>query len=66
LSAFITTKPGAMGMGLSIRRSIIEGHGGRLWATPDTPYGAIFRFALAVNGSRLPGDTAPGSRRRFS
>jgi signal transduction histidine kinase len=44
--AFYTTKPNGMGMGLSICRSIIEAHGGRVWATPSLPQGAAFHFTL--------------------
>jgi PAS domain S-box-containing protein len=43
---FYSTKPGGMGMGLSICRSIIEAHGGRMWATPNLPHGAVFQFTV--------------------
>ena len=48
---FYTTKPGGLGMGLSICRSIIEGHGGRLWVTPNLPQGAIFQFTVPGSAS---------------
>lgn len=44
--AFYTTKSSGLGMGLSICRSIIEAHGGRLWATGHTPQGAFFQFTI--------------------
>ena len=43
---FFTSKPGGMGMGLSISTSIVEAHGGRLWATPVRPFGTAFHFTL--------------------
>jgi PAS domain S-box-containing protein len=45
-NAFFTTKADGLGLGLSICRSIIDAHGGRLWATPAVPQGAVFQFTL--------------------
>jgi signal transduction histidine kinase len=55
-NAFFTTKEYGTGMGLRISRTIIEAHGGRLWATDNHPRGASFHFTLAVS----PGAGSPG------
>jgi C4-dicarboxylate-specific signal transduction histidine kinase len=47
--AFHTTKSNGLGLGLSICRSIIEGRGGRLWASANSPRGAVFQFTLPAS-----------------
>jgi signal transduction histidine kinase len=51
--AFYTTKPQGLGMGLAISRSIIEAHGGRLWAAANVPRGAVFQFTLPIREERM-------------
>jgi PAS domain S-box-containing protein len=61
--AFYTTKAGGLGIGLSICRSIIKAHGGRLWASESLPHGAIFQFtvpAVTTLDHALHGGVAAG------
>jgi C4-dicarboxylate-specific signal transduction histidine kinase len=57
--AFYSTKSSGVGMGLSICRSIIDAHGGRLWADMNAPCGAVFRFTLPGEGQRLTNSFRP-------
>jgi signal transduction histidine kinase len=51
--AFYTTKSSGVGMGLAICRSIIDAHGGRLWAEANEPRGAVFQFTLPSAANEL-------------
>jgi PAS domain S-box-containing protein len=63
--AFFSTKPQGLGMGLSISRSIIESHGGRLWVTSKPPDGAIFEFIVPASNLRgIQGDRLRPGRSR--
>jgi signal transduction histidine kinase len=62
--AFYTTKPGGLGLGLSICNSIIQAHGGRLWASSAGPGGATLQFTLPAHpeSARTSETRASGSR----
>ena len=55
---FYTTKPDGMGMGLSVCRSIVEAHGGQMWATSCEPRGALFQLRSPLTESRSVIDVA--------
>jgi PAS domain S-box-containing protein len=59
---FVTTKADGLGMGLSICRSIIEAHGGRLWVSPREPHGTTLRFTVPTDNGRDAARAGPRHR----
>jgi signal transduction histidine kinase len=59
--AFYTSKPGGLGMGLSICHSIIAAHGGCLSAAKAEPWGAIFQFSIPIKGKNSDADVHGGN-----
>ena len=60
--AFYTTKHGGMGIGLSVSRSIVERHHGRLWVEPNDGPGATFGFSIPCNPERVAAEQATDAR----
>ena len=59
---FVSTKPGGMGVGLSICRTIVEAHSGRIWAEPNPGGGTVFRFTLPAAPPLKAGARHPQAR----
>ena len=64
--AFYTTKSSGLGMGLSICRSIVDAHGGRLWATPNEPHGAVFYMMLPIMEKSLENPSHPAPAKKVN
>jgi len=61
--AFYTTKSSGMGIGLSVSRSIVESHHGRIWASPNDGPGATFSFSIPTSSVGVATESGPGAER---